>query len=87
MNLALLTILKLPVSRGEIVMKATELRNYNRALQAVSDYFDGDMEAAELWMQRPTGSLGGHKPIEMLSTEQEFHAVLSAINRLEDGRM
>ena len=68
-------------------MKATELRNYNRALQAASDYFDGDMEAAELWMQQPAHTLGGHKPIDMLSNEKEFHAVLSAINQLEDGRM
>lgn len=68
-------------------MTTTEIRNYNRALQAVSEYFDGDLEAAELWMQRPTRSLGGHRPIEMLTDEKEFHAVLAAISRMEDGRM
>lgn len=65
-------------------MKSLELRNYNKALQAATEYFDGDMETAELWLKEPAGSLGGKCPVEMLSTEEGLHTVLDVISRMED---
>ena len=66
-------------------MKSLELRNYNKALQAATEYFEGDMETAELWLKEPAGSLGGKCPVEMLSTEEGLHTVLDVIGRMEDG--
>ena len=66
-------------------MKSVQLRNYNKALQAATEFFEGDTETAELWLKEPTQSLGGKSPVELLSTERGLHTVLDVINRLEDG--
>ena len=66
-------------------MKSLELRNYNKALQAAPEFFEGDMETPELWMKQPASSLGGKCSVEMLSTEEGLHTVLEVISRMEDG--
>ncbi len=66
-------------------MKSVQLRNYNKALQAATEFFEGDMETAELWLKEPANALGGKCPRDMLTTDEGLHTVLDAISRLEDG--
>ncbi|WP_024872271.1 MbcA/ParS/Xre antitoxin family protein [Tolumonas lignilytica] len=66
-------------------MKSAHMRNYSKALQAATEYFEGDMETAELWMKEPAKSLGGKCPTDLVSTEEGLHTVLDVIQRLEDG--
>ncbi len=66
-------------------MKSVQLHHYNKALQAATEFFEGDQETAELWLKEPAKSLGGKCPIELLSTDEGLHTVLDVISRLEDS--
>ncbi len=52
--------------------------------EAVS-LFDGDVEAARDWLQRPQRALGGEKPLTFAQTEIGAREVRDLIGRLEHG--
>ena len=54
-------------------------------LNAAQELFEGDREAANLWLAQPVKGLGGRRPIEMLGTSAEVRDVLALIGRLEHG--
>ena len=66
-------------------MKSVQLHHYNKALQAATEFFEGDQETAELWLKESAKSLGGKCPAELLSTDEGLHTVLDVISRLEDS--
>src|SRR5690606_15583076 len=49
------------------------------------DLFEGDVLAAQAWLQRPVRGLGGERPLDMLGTSAQSGAVLDLIGRLEHG--
>lgn len=52
---------------------------------ATLELFEGDTEAAQAWLHRPTRGLGGVRPIDMIVTSAQTNAVLDLIGRLEHG--
>ncbi len=52
--------------------------------QAV-DLFDGDVDAAREWLEKPSKGLGGQTPLQLAETEIGAREVENLIGRLEHG--
>lgn len=56
-----------------------------RIYDACLKLFDGNHDAAILWLTSPVRALNGAQPIEFLQTELGAREVRDLIGRLEDG--
>lgn len=57
----------------------------SRIAYAALGLFEGNREAAVLWLRRKNRALGGETPLEMSSTEIGGEEVLNLVGRLEHG--
>ena len=58
---------------------------FNYIYKTVSIFFNGDREAAKIWINKPVKGLGNRKPIDMIKTDDETYTVIALIGRLEHG--
>ena len=65
--------------------ESDRLYRFAKVLKAATDLFEGDKEAAKIWLSEPVRGLGGRQPVEMLATSAETGFVLELIGRLEHG--
>jgi putative toxin-antitoxin system antitoxin component (TIGR02293 family) len=65
--------------------ESDRLYRFAEVLKAAADLFEGDMSAANAWLNKPVRGLGGRRPVDMLATSAETGAVLDLIGRLEHG--
>ncbi|MFC5694855.1 antitoxin Xre-like helix-turn-helix domain-containing protein [Pseudomonas sp. GCM10022186] len=74
------------MSQGRLTTAESD-RLYRLAstLDQCTALFEGNAEAAAVWMLRPQFGLGGHRPIELLSTHTGTELVTDLICRLEHG--
>jgi putative toxin-antitoxin system antitoxin component (TIGR02293 family) len=56
-----------------------------RLFALANGLFEGDSDAARVWLQTPKRALGGHTPLEYARTELGAREVESLIGRLEHG--
>ncbi len=70
-----------PLSKTESATAVKLLQVIEQATQL----FDGDLEAAQQWLNTPALAFDGVKPIEILDTLQGVEAVLNLITALEYG--
>ena len=57
----------------------------SRLFARSKDLFDGDEQAARLWLMSPNRALGGAVPLEIAKTEVGAREVENIIGRLEHG--
>lgn len=65
--------------------ESDRLYSFVAVINAATDLFEGNGEAASQWLKRPVRALNNRCPIEMLATRVEADAVLDVIGRLEHG--
>jgi len=58
---------------------------FARLYRLAVDLYDGDHEAARIWLARPARALGGKTPLDFAGTEAGAHEVENLIGRLEHG--
>ncbi|MBT8767333.1 type II RES/Xre toxin-antitoxin system antitoxin [Metapseudomonas boanensis] len=74
--------------RGRFSMAHShQLYRVARVLAAAQTLFEGNWEAARMWLQEPQWGLGGRRPVELLSTEVGAEAVCDLLGRIEHGVM
>ena len=56
-----------------------------QVFSAACELFEGDVPAAQRWLNQPVRGLGGARPVDMMVTSAETMAVLDLIGRLEHG--
>ncbi|MCY4042778.1 MAG: DUF2384 domain-containing protein [Candidatus Dadabacteria bacterium] len=56
-----------------------------RVMDAATDFFGGDREAAMDWLTHPVLGLGDRRPVDMLKTSAEADSVVVLIERLKHG--
>lgn len=62
---------------------ATELRE--QVYREVLDLYEGDSEAAELWLSSPIWALGNQAPVTLMDTEAGLVKVRNLIKKWEEG--
>lgn len=65
--------------------ESDKLFRFATVFSAAIDLFEGDMNAAALWLKQPVRGLGEQPPLSMLITSAQTQAVLDLIGRLEHG--
>ncbi|GHB12701.1 antitoxin [Modicisalibacter luteus] len=61
------------------------LYRFAEVYKSAVDLFEGDNQRANKWLLNPVRGLGGHRPVDMISTSAGAEAVLDLIGRLEHG--
>lgn len=65
--------------------QSDQLYRIARVLAAAQTLFEGNREAARMWLQEPQWGLGGRRPVELLSTEVGAGVVRDLLGRIEYG--
>ena len=65
--------------------ESERLLRLSRTFELAVELFDGDIEAARHWLERPQRALGGERPIEFAAMEVGAREVENLIGRLEHG--
>lgn len=65
--------------------ESDRLYGFVAVINAATDLFEGDSQAASQWLKSTVRALNNRRPIEMLATRVEADAVLDVIGRLEHG--
>lgn len=55
------------------------------AIAAAVELFEGDVEAAELWLNTPLRAIGHEKPSDYMDTPDKVRTLKNIIGRLEHG--
>lgn len=67
------------------MIESDNIFRFAEVLNAAIELFEGDRVKASLWLKSNVRGLGNKKPLDMLGTSAESQAVLSLIERLENG--
>lgn len=54
-------------------------------IAATVELFEGDAEAAELWLNKPLRAIGHEKPSDFMDTPEKARTLRNVIGRLEHG--
>lgn len=65
--------------------ESERLLRISRVFDQAVDLFEGDVDRARAWLERPQPALGGRVPLEFASTEVGAREVEMLIGRLEHG--
>jgi len=60
-------------------------QKHNQALCAIHSLFEGDKEAAHVWMMLPNNALEGETPISLLWSHCGCDMVVRLVHKLENG--
>lgn len=65
--------------------QSAKIYSFTKVMEAAIALFEGDVDKAKGWLQKPARALGHHCPIDMLSTPAGVEAVLDLIGQIEHG--
>ncbi len=65
--------------------QSAKIYSFTKVMAAAIGLFEGDIDKAKGWLQKPARALGHNCPIDMLSTPAGVEAVLDLIGQIEHG--
>lgn len=65
--------------------ESDKLYRFTEVFAATIELFDGDVQAARDWLEKPIQALGNRAPISLVNTLSGSETVLRLIGRLENG--
>ena len=65
--------------------QSAKIYMFTKVMTAAIGLFEGDIDKAKGWLQKPARALGHSCPIELLSTPAGVEAVLDLIGKIEHG--
>ena len=64
----------------------SDIKNRPAAItKAALEFFKGDDEAAQRWLNHPVRGLGDKRPVDMAHTDEDTRTVLNLIGCLDHG--
>ena len=77
----------MPAQQGETRPSATEAQKLFKVLeiQALADRVFGDEKKANIWLQRPNGSMSGQIPLDLMKDELGAAVVREALEQIDHG--